>query len=183
MSKSKIDSRYIFLSSAYHHGWPLVITAAILWLLLSGMFKPLLLIFGVISVAVVSFLSIQLGVLAHHGKTMHIRPFRLLKYWSWLFVEILKSNIDVTRRVFHPALPIKPLLKAVPAKQKSELGRVIYANSITLTPGTIAIDVAQDDSSIIVHALHEDGITSLEQGHMGDRVCELENLLDEDSSQ
>ncbi len=155
----------------------LLITLIILWLLLSGMFKPLQLSLGVISIAIVCYLSVKLKVLMHRGQPLYFRFFYVLKYIFWLIIQILLCNIDVVKRIFTPGkLPIKPLLKAIPAKQKTELGRVIYANSITLTPGTVAINIAKN-GDVLVHALHEDAIYELEQGEMGGRVAELEPSL------
>jgi multicomponent Na+:H+ antiporter subunit E len=147
-----------------------------LWLLLSGVFTPLLLMLGALSVAVVCYLAIRMKVLEHRGQSIYFRPLPIARYWCWLIVEILKSNWAVTKLILQPSLPIKPLLKAIPAKQKTEVGRVIYANSITLTPGTIAINIAEN-GDVLIHALHEDSIAELEKGDMGDRVCQLEPPL------
>ncbi|MGH1440362.1 MAG: Na+/H+ antiporter subunit E [Cellvibrionaceae bacterium] len=155
----------------------LLITLAILWLLLSGMFKPLQMILGLISIAIVCYLSVNMKVLMHRGQPLYFRFIYVVKYCGWLIVQILLSNLDVVKRIFHPDLPIKPLLKAIPARQKTELGRVVYANSITLTPGTVAINIAKN-GDILVHALHEDAIYELETEKMGKRVCELEPKLE-----
>ncbi|MFT6388599.1 MAG: multicomponent Na+:H+ antiporter subunit E [Cellvibrionaceae bacterium] len=159
----------------------LLVTLTILWLLLSGMFMPLQLILGVISIAIVCYLSVNMKVLMHRGQPLYFRFFYVIKYCAWLIVQILLSNIDVVKRIFNPKLPIKPLLKAVQAKQKTELGRVVFANSITLTPGTVAINIAKN-GDILVHALHEDAIYELESGEMGRRVCELEPNLETEIS-
>ena len=154
----------------------LVFTLVLLWVLFSGIFKPLLLILGLISIVIVCYFAVHMRVLEHRGQPIYFRPLHIVRYWCWLVIEILKSNWDVTKRVFSPSLPIKPLLKAIPATQKTELGRVIYANSITLTPGTVAINFTKE-GDILVHALHEDSIRDLETGYMGDRVAELEPPL------
>ena len=154
----------------------LVFTLVLLWVLFSGIFKPLLLILGLISIVIVCYFAVHMRVLEHRGQPIYFRPLHIVRYWCWLVIEILKSNWDVTKRVFSPSLPIKPLLKAIPATQKTELGRVIYANSITLTPGTVAINFTKE-GDILVHALHEDSIRDLETGYMDDRVAELEPPL------
>jgi multicomponent Na+:H+ antiporter subunit E len=151
----------------------LIITLIIFWLLLSGIFTPMLLILGVISIVLVCYFSVQMKVLEHRGQPIYFRPFHLVRYWCWLIFQIVKSNWDVTQRILSPSLPIKPILKTVPATQKTEIGRIIYANSITLTPGTVAINIAKN-GDILVHALHEDSIAELEEGAMADRVCILE---------
>lgn len=154
----------------------LAVTLTILWLLLSGLLTPLLLTLGGISIVIVCYFAVKMRVLEHRGQAIYFRPLHLVRYWCWLVIEIFKSNWDVTQRIIQPSLPIKPFLKAIPAKQKTELGRVVYANSITLTPGTVAINIAKN-GDILVHALHEDSITELEEGHMGERVCRLEAPL------
>ncbi len=159
----------------------LIITLIILWLLLSGMFKPLQLILGCLSIAFVAYLSVKMKVLMHRGQPLYFRVFYVAEYCIWLIFQILLSNIDVIKRIFSPSLPIKPILKAIPSKQSTELGRVVYANSITLTPGTVAINIA-NNSDVLVHALHIDTITDLEEGVMGDRVCRLEPKMKEKST-
>lgn len=64
------------------------------------------------------------------------------------FIELIKSNLDVIRRVLSPSLPIKPGIVEVKTSLKSEFARMLLANSITLTPGTLTVDV-KDDSFFI----------------------------------
>ena len=142
-----------------------------LWLLLSGHFEPLLLILGLASVALVVWIARRMDVIDHEGHPIGLTP-RILLYWPWLIWEIVKANIDVMRRILDPALPISPTVVRVPASQKTELGTVIYANSITLTPGTVTIDLEGND--LIVHAFSEDGAIALESGEMDRRVTAVE---------
>ncbi len=151
----------------------LVITMAVLWLLLSGYFKAQLLILGVLSVALVTWLALRMRVLTHRGQPIYFRFFHIFKYWSWLAKQILLSNIDVTKRILSPQMPIRPTLRRVTATPNSDMGRAIYANSITLTPGTTAINFTPDDD-ILVHALHEDSLAELEEGEMASRVRDVE---------
>lgn len=148
----------------------------VFWLLLSGYFKTNLLVLGVLSVAVTLYFSVKMRVLRHQGQEIYFPFIKIIPYWTWLFVEILKSNIQVARMLLNPKLPIKPVLKLIPAGQKTEVGRVIFANSITLTPGTVAINISYD-GNIIVHALHEDNIAELEHGEMNRRVIKLEKSM------
>lgn len=151
----------------------LILTLTILWLLLSGMFVPLQITLGILSIIIVAYISVKMKVLMYRGQPLYFRFFYVIKYCFWLIGQILLCNLDVVKRVFHPKIPIKPLLKAVPANQSTELGRVIYANSITLTPGTVTINIAKN-GDVLVHALHEDAIFELEKGEMARRVCDLE---------
>lgn len=155
----------------------LIVTLTVLWLLLSGMFKPLLLFFGVVSIAIVCYLSFNMKVLMHRGQPLYLRVRYILGYCGWLIIEVLKSNVAVLKQIFDPALPIDPILKAIPSQQKTELGRVVYANSITLTPGTVAINIARN-GDILVHALNKAAMQELEEGDMGERVCLLEPEVD-----
>ena len=139
---------------------------------------PCDLLLGLLSIVIVLYISLRMDVLMHKGQPLYFRFFRVLQYCFWLIGQILLSNLDVVRRVFSPTLDIKPILKAIPSLQKTELGRVIYANSITLTPGTVAINIAKN-GDVLVHALHADVLADLEEGTMGERVSRLEPRLGE----
>jgi multicomponent Na+:H+ antiporter subunit E len=149
------------------------ITLIFLWVLLSGIFTPLHLLLGLISIVITLYISVRMDVLMHKKQPLYFRFFRVLGYFLWLIGQILLSNLDVVRRIFSPTLDIKPILKAIPSSQKTELGRVFYANSITLTPGTVAINIAKN-GDVLVHSLHADVLSDLEKGTMGKRVSLLE---------
>ena len=141
------------------------------WLLLSGFFEPLLLGLGVLSCVVVVSIANRMDVIDHEGHPNHL-GWRILTYWLWLAVEIFKANLDVARRVLDPKLPIHPVLVRVKASQASELGQVIYANSITLTPGTVSMQV--EGGEILVHAITREMAEDLEGGEMDRRVTAVE---------
>ena len=82
------------------------------------------------------------------------------------------ANWDVVQRIWRGQTAIDPQVVRLPVSQRTELGRVIYANSITLTPGTVSIDL--DDESVLVHALSREGIEGLETGEMDRRVSAVE---------
>lgn len=146
---------------------------ALMWLLLSGHIQPLLLSLGAASVMLVVLIAGRMDVVDREGHPYHLRASRVLQYWGWLLVEIIQSNLDVARRIVLGAhAPISPTRFRVSATQQTELGQVIYANSITLTPGTVSIDLA--DGMIEVHALTRDAATALRGGEMDRRVTALE---------
>jgi len=147
-----------------------------LWLLLSGLFKTQLIILGVLSIALVAFLAKRMRIMEHRGQPLYSKTLHLFSFWRWLMYEIVLSNIDVSKRVWSADLNIKPTLRRVTATPNTELGRAIYANSITLTPGTTAINFTPDDD-ILVHALHEDSLEELEAGEMAARVRDVEPYL------
>ncbi len=149
----------------------LFVMLAAVWLILSGHYTPLLLAFGALSCAFVTYMAQRLDVVDHESHPLHMW-WRLPGYWVWLLVEIVKSNIDVGYRIIHPSLPIDPRLFEVEASQKSDLGLVVFANSITLTPGTISVDVRKD--KILVHTLSTEGAENLRRGTMNSKVTALE---------
>lgn len=152
-------------------GRPLALALVLmgLWLLLSGYFeKPTLLAFGVASVLLTTWLADRAGVLDGEGVPTRVFP-GILGYMLWLTLEIGKANIAVAREVIRPKLKLSPKMLMVTADQASELGKTIFGNSITLTPGTVTVDLQAD--CILVHALTEDlaDVDAIED--MGQKVC------------
>lgn len=139
-----------------------------LWILLSGEFVPLLVVLGVVSCLLVLYLAHRMDLIDHETHPMHLHPGRILTYWIWLLKEIFKSNIAVARLIINPNLPISPKVFRVKTSQIDEIGQVIYANSITLTPGTVSLEV--NDEEIEVHALTNDAAEDLRSGEMDRRV-------------
>ena len=142
-----------------------------IWLLLSGHYDPLLISLGVVSVGVTVWIAARLNVVDHEGHPIHI-VLRLFTYFPWLFWEIVKSNVDVARRVLSPSLPVSPRVFTVDSSQKTSVGRTIYANSITLTPGTVTIDVI--GGRLEVHALTTESAEEVKSGRMDARVTRFE---------
>ncbi|MBT8421251.1 MAG: Na+/H+ antiporter subunit E [Gammaproteobacteria bacterium] len=147
-----------------------------LWLVLSGMFDIKLLMFGLMSVVFVVYLSLRMDVAEHEGDAihMHIGLLRYYLYWVWLIGEIIKSSIDVCRRVLDPRYPISPTMVQIHTSQKTDVGKVNYANSITRTPGTVTVDVRENQ--FLVHALTREAIADLQTGEMDRRVSALEDI-------
>jgi len=141
------------------------------WTLWSGYYTPLLLALGFVSVLVVVAICIRMGLVDDEGAPVELLP-RLWAYLPWLMWEICKANVDVARRILDPRLPIAPRMIRVVAGQRRDLGRVIYANSITLTPGTVSVAVEGDE--ILVHALTAAAADGLAEGEMDRRVTRLE---------
>ena len=142
------------------------------WLLLSGYYdKPLLLGLGAFSVLVSVFFAIRLGVADQDGAPIDLFP-GVLAYWFWLLVEIGKANIVVARAALAPELKLSPKLFWVDAEPKSDIGVVTLANSITLTPGTVSVDV--DRGRIYVHALSESLADPAGIKEMGARIAKIE---------
>jgi multicomponent Na+:H+ antiporter subunit E len=149
----------------------LAIVLFIFWLLLSGIYQPLIISFGIASSLLVAWIAHRMDVADHEGFPIHLGP-KALTYWPWLIWEIIKANIDVAIIIVKPRLQITPTMFKSQASQKTEVGQVSYANSITLTPGTISVGVA--DGMVEVHALTSYSADDVITGRMDKRVCEME---------
>ena len=170
---TRVKARFLPLGGGWslQHALSLGLVLFCLWLLLSGFFVTLLLSLGVVSVAFVVWIAHRMDVIDHEGHPTHL-TIRALLYWPWLIVEIIKANINVAGAIVRRRMLVNPSVIKVKATQKTELGQVIYANSITLTPGTVTIDIDKD--IMIVHALTRKATEDLQSGDMDRRVTALE---------
>jgi multicomponent Na+:H+ antiporter subunit E len=149
----------------------LVLSLFGIWLLWSGIYNPLLISLGGISCVFVAFVAVRLEINDNEGSLVGM-AFRMIAYLPWLAWAIVKANVDVTARILSPKLRINPEMLEIEAGQKTGLGQVIYANSITLTPGTVSVDVGE--GRILVHALTRESAEDLQTGEMGRKVTGLE---------
>jgi len=140
-----------------------------LWLGLSGHMEPLLLSLGLASTLLALYLAHRMDVVDHESHPIHL-TFRLLRFTGYLIREILVANWDVLKRIVTPGKTISPQLISLPLPQRTDLGRVIYANSITLTPGTVSVRISKD--SILVHALARETAQALATGEMASVIPE-----------
>lgn len=128
------------------------VAMAALWFTLSGRTDPKLVIIGGLAILVVLALIARMSIIDHETAGIR-RAVPLLIYWSWLGGEIFKASVAVTRAVLRIDLQLSPALVRVPAPQRTDFGRTVFANSITLTPGTVTVEV--EDGVFLVHALDE----------------------------
>lgn len=142
----------------------------ITWLLWSGYFVPLIVGFGVFSCLVVLVLSLRSGFFDTDLYTLHLGP-RLPRYWAWLLKEIVLANFAVARIVLNPRLPISPCLITIDASELPPVSQATLANAITLTPGTLSIDV--DRGRIEVHCLTRESAAQTRDGQMLERAMKL----------
>lgn len=140
------------------------------WLLNSGHYSPLMLSLGAISIVFVVLLVHRMDVVDHESQPLHL-PRKFPAYLLWLTREIIVANVLVVKHIWMGNRSISPSLKVIKASQKTDLGKVIYANSITLTPGTVTVNMVDDQFT--VHALLHESIEELEAGEMDRRVSEL----------
>lgn len=142
-----------------------------LWLLLSGHYDPLFIVFGIATCSVAVFVARRMGALDAESAPFHLAG-RAVAYVPWLIWEVLRSNIQVARTILSPRMPIDPAMVHFRSSQKTDLGRFVYANSITLTPGTVTTGVVGDD--LEVHALSQAHVDGSEENDMNRRVSVLE---------
>lgn len=149
-----------------------LLSLAGIWFLWSGHTEPLILAFGAGSVLLVTWLAYRMDQIDQQPPEVELRIGRTAVYLVWLLVEIAKSNLHVAWVILNPDMPIEPRLLRLYASQRTELAQVLYANSITLTPGTITVDLR--DGTLLVHSLTRDTALGLIDGEMDRKVTALE---------
>jgi multicomponent Na+:H+ antiporter subunit E len=141
------------------------------WLALSGHYTPMLISFGVGSSIFVVWVANRMDVVDHEGVPLHL-TWRFLVYFPWLMKEVFVANLQVAKLILDPKMPISPRIVVFHGSQVTDLGRVIYANSITLTPGTITTGVEGKEYQI--HALSAADLETGEEVEMNVRCTWVE---------
>lgn len=149
----------------------LAVVLFLFWLALSGHYTPFLMVAGAASAILCAVVAARLRIADAEGHAVHLLG-SALTYFPWLLWEIAKSGWAVTKVILHPRLPVSPTMTRVIASQRSTVGIATYANSITLTPGTITTGVK--GNVLTVHALVRDGAADVEAGGMDARVSRFE---------
>ena len=157
-------------SQALRRTVPLVPILAVFWLILSDHVEPLPLMLGALSVAVVCGMAWRAEIYLHPDVTVRF-VLRLPWFFIWLAGKVFLSALGVMRYVWSPRPMLQPVVAPTPAENLSELAQVAYANAITLTPGTLALDI--DDDRILVHSLDPAGVDELRGGAMLNHVRRL----------
>jgi multicomponent Na+:H+ antiporter subunit E len=156
------------------HAFILFLSLSLFWLLLSGYFTPFLLSAGVGCALAVAWFAWRMETIDPLGRPVPMRVTVVL-YWPWLVKEIVKSAWDVSKIIVDPKLPISPTLVRFKPTQKTDLGIVVHAQSITLTPGTITIEAGPDE--FLVHGLTRSGAQGVVDSDMDRRVTACEGPL------
>lgn len=149
----------------------LFIALFLFWIVLSGFFTPFLLGAGALSALAVAYFAVRMQFVDHEGHPVQLGA-GLLFYWPWLFLEIMKSAWTVSKIILNPALPVSPTMVKFAPGQRSVVGLVTHANSITLTPGTISIEVRPEE--FVVHGLTRDSAQGCIDSEMDRRVRRFE---------
>lgn len=127
----------------------------------------MLLALGVVSTLLTVYLSLRMRIIDRESYPVEQLP-RLIRFYIFLAKEIVLANIDVIKRIVKPGHTISPRVIVLEARQHSDLAKVIYANSITLTPGTVTLDLTANQ--IKVHALANTAAEDLLTERMADSV-------------
>jgi len=128
---------------------------------------------GLLCCLLVTYLASRKEIIDEEGHPVHL-TFQLLAYFPWLYYEMVLANLQVAYHVWNPKSVLSPLLIKVPYKTQSDLVTVIFANSITMTPGTVTVSVDEKKKEILVHALTEKFAKELLSGRMQERIQKLE---------
>lgn len=128
----------------------LVMALTLVWFALSGQTSPQFLALAGVSVLLSLWVAARFRIIDRDGSPYHRAP-QLVLYMGWLIIEIVKANASVIARVLGPKSRIDPAVVKVRTTARTDLGRALFANSITLTPGTVTVDVEGDE--LKVHAL------------------------------
>lgn len=144
-----------------------------LWCVFSGMFDVFHLALGVISCLIITLISGDLFFNSEKITKSHIiNGLRFIKYLPWLIYQIIIANIHVAYLVLHPKMPIEPFVLEYKAKLKKDISKVVFANSIILTPGTITMDITKDNV-FLVHCISRKVADDLLTGEMEKRVANV----------
>lgn len=153
------------------HSFSLFVFLSLFWLLLSGFFTPFLLAAGAGSALAVVWFSRRMDVVDAEGHPVQLGS-RALAYWPWLLWEVAKSAWTVSKIIVDPKLPIRPTLVRFRPSQITDVGLVIHANSITLTPGTITVIARPDE--FLVHGITRETALGAVDSEMDRRVTAFE---------
>lgn len=130
----------------------LFLVALTVWVLLNWPADRQHLVVGLFVAAFVAFMTGDLFITRPHILKHPLRYWYFFVYYLPLFAwECLKANIDVARRVLHPKLPINPGIVKIKTRLKSDTGLTFLANSITLTPGTMCVDIDKENGMLYIH--------------------------------
>lgn len=149
----------------------------VFWLLLSGKFEFKFLFYGVLTAVVSAWICVPLLLLSNADGTKKYFIFdvplgKYMLYWLWLLNEVVKANIDVVKATVRSELAINPRVIRFRLKMDNPMAHTTLANSITLTPGTVTLNVTPD-GLYEIHALTDGAAEGLLEGGMQKRVAEL----------
>ncbi len=162
-------------SYSIYHSFVLFVSLMFFWLVMSGYFDALHIGFGVISIGTVMvfFHSIRRHAFFEEEKSplKSVNPIRFISYVFWVIWEIFKSGIFVAKVILKPSMPIEPSILTFKADLPGPYAKMLLGNSITLTPGTLTVDI--EDDLFTVHALSRETYAGIIDDSMPKKVLSL----------
>lgn len=152
------------------HYLRILLFLAAFWWFLSGYLLALILALGTLSVLLVTWFVRRMDRVEGGYQRLRVGP-GLFRYLGWLMWQVVLSNIALVRCIWDPALPIRPVWKRLDTRVATPFEKALYANSITLTPGTLTTDVTDDH--FMIHCLDPAGLQELKGGEMEQRIRSL----------
>lgn len=145
------------------------------WLLISASIHWQHLLVGVVFCFILTVFWSNLNIASTVKTGFRLKQlFLLIKYFIFLGIDVVIANINVAMIVLNPKMPISPGIVIMRCDLERSLSRVLYVNSITLTPGTITVEL--EDNLLIVHALTEDVAHDIEDWALYRRLMEVEGI-------
>lgn len=165
------------VGSPKKHFAKLAVLMMVMWIMLSGRFEAKFLIYGILTAIICGWICMPLLLVnSTDGKKKYFAfdfpVFKMLVYCGWLFIQLVLANLDVAKAVVRPDLAIDPKIVRFKVSMDNPIALTILANSITLTPGTVTVNVT-DDGLFEVHALTAGAAEGLLGGDMQRKVAEL----------
>jgi len=148
----------------------LLVTLLLAWILWSGYFTPLLLGLGLASCLLTVYLANRMGYFEPELFALRAGP-AIVRFWLWLVVEIGRSSLAVARVVLDPQLPVSPQLLELDLGDQHPVDQVILGNAMTLTPGTLTVDL--HNGKLLVHALTQHEARQVQEGTMLRRLARV----------
>jgi len=145
------------------------------WLVMSGFFGIIHITLGILSVASVMFVNYKLKTVRFYKDDMNdlgeLRFARAIFYFFWMFLQVLKAGIHVVGILLRPNMPVSTSIIKFKVDLPSAHAKMILGNSITLTPGTLTLDITGDE--FIVHALDDYSFQGIQDDSMPKQVLKL----------
>ncbi|MGP1366809.1 MAG: Na+/H+ antiporter subunit E [Schwartzia sp. (in: firmicutes)] len=161
------------------HMGSLAIMLFAFWLLLTGSIERKFLTYGVLTALITAWVTYPLLLIPNDAGTkkyflLGVNPGKLVLYLLWLFWQLVLANLDVLKATVRPEIEIAPRIVRFRYQAENPIAKVCLANSITLTPGTVTIEVTED-GVFTVHALTDGAADGLKDGAMQKKVAWLFN--------
>ena len=141
------------------------------WLLLSGVLDSFHIISGLISTGIVTKFTYDMVYVSETGHHNVIKIIRFFIYLPWILYQIILANFDVAKKALSPTMPIDPDFVTFNSFLQGDLSKTVLANSITLTPGTVTVDI--DGDEFLIHAISKEAGDDLLEGTMERNVAHI----------